>query len=225
MKINSKITALTMNFALLSSYNLHATHNDDFEEEMLAQINRIQEQIDTTQKSMRSSLKEFHNQMIQEFDNRSNNFTSYVPQQNIAGSQNSIRSYQQSSSSLSFANNDKAIKIAEQKDNQSTTYIIKVTNKQADESMALTSDNQTSDIQSELQKLETYIKKNFRSKPAEKILKECINTMTHDQKDRLINITSSTNDNEKKYTIEIAHKKEEPIDEPSTKKSRKNQNR
>jgi len=225
MKINSKITALTMNLTLLSAYNLHATYNDDFEEEFRARIDSVEKNIEAVQKNMQSSLKEFHNQMMQELDNRSNNFTSYVPLQNIAGSQNSIRSYQQSSSSLSFANNDKAIKIAEQKDNQSTTYVIKVTNKQADESIIPASGNQKSDIQSELQDLESYIKKNFRSKPAEKILEECINTMTHDHKDRLINIASSTNGNEKKYTIEISHKKEEPIDEPATKKSRKNKNR
>ena len=225
MKINSKITVLTMNLALLSGYNLHAMPNDDFEEEFRARIDSVEKNIEAMQKNMQSSLKDFHNQMMQELDNRSNNFPSYTPQQKIAGNQHSIRSYQQSSSSLSFGNNDKAIKIAEQKDNQSTTYVIKVTNKYADESIVPASDNQKSNIQSELQELEIYIKKNFRSKPAEKTLEECMHAMTQDHKDRLINIASSTNGNEKKYTIEIAHKKEADIDATPKKKSRKYKNR
>ena len=222
MKINSKITALTMSLALLSTQNLKTTCNDDFEEEMLASMNRIQEQIDRAQNNMQRSLKEFHNDFFKNFDNRSNNFPSYGSQQNIDSNQNAMQSYQQSSSSLSFANNDKAIKIAEQKDNQSTTYVISVINKSTTNDAIAATNNQESDIQTELQDLETYIKKNFRSKPAERILEECMKTMTQEHKDRLINIASSTDGNQKKYTIEIAHKKEDPVDTVLTKKNRKN---
>ena len=51
-----------------------------------------------------------------------------------------------------------------------------------------------------------------------------MHAMTQDHKDRLINIASSTNGNEKKYTIEIAHKKEADIDATPKKKSRKYKN-
>jgi hypothetical protein len=224
MKINFKITALTMNLALLYAQNGQASSHDDFEEEMLASMHRMQEQIDRVQSTMQKSLKEFHNDFFKNFETRSNNFPSYTSEQKIDNNQSRLQSYQQSSSSLSFANMDKSIKIAEQKDNQSTTYIISVINKNSPDNVITSTDNQESHIQAELQDLEIYIKKNFHSKPAERILEECMKTMTEEHKDRLINIGLSTDGNQKKYTIEIAHKKEADIDAILTKKNRKNKN-
>ncbi len=225
MKINFKITALTINLALLYAQNGQASSHDDFEEEMLSSMHRMQEQIVRVQNNMQKSLKEFHNDFFKDFETRSNNFPSYTSQQNIDNNQNRLQSYQQSSSSLSFGNIDRSIKIAERKDAQSTTYIISVINKNGSDDVITPIENQESTIQAELQDLETYIKKNFHSKPAERILEECMKTMTQEHKDRLINIASSTDGNQKKYTIEIAHKKEDPVDTVLTKKDRKNRNR
>ncbi len=221
MKVNSKIVVLIMNLALLYTHNSHTIFNDDFEEEMLAKINLVQEQVETTEKNIQSSLKEFHNQFFQDFDTRTKDFPNYASQQKTGINQIPMKSYQQSSNSLSFTNNEKTIKIGEQKDNNSTTFIIKVTNKSDDSTKKTSLKKQEINIQDELQDLESYIKKNFRSKPAHKILEECLHAMTQDHKDRLINIASSTHGNEKEYTIEIAHKKEVPVVSTGTKKYRK----
>ena len=220
MKAILKITTLGMCLTLLQAHNMHASFsfNEDFEREFTERMDHLEKSIKNTE----TQLKESFNKLFHNLNSEIKSSLDYANQPDFMGNQNYIKHYQQTSSSLSFANNDKAIKIMEQKDNNTKTYTIIVTDKTIDETAMQESSNKPSDMVIELKELESYIQKTFQSKPAEKILEECITAMKEEHKDSLMNIASSVNGNQKKYTVEIAHKKEPVADAAPTKKNKKN---
>jgi hypothetical protein len=138
--------------------------------------------------------------------------------------ENNVNFYQQSTNSLSFSNQDKTIKIIEKKDSQAKIYTIYVTDKRNLIDGIQKPSTQETDSLTELKALQTYMKNTFHAKQAVEILQECINAMSHEQKNKLINIESSTNENQKKYTIEMFEKKDSidnNIQEPVIKKRHK----
>lgn len=227
MKNITTTTKLLLCFATCQTYALHSFLHDDFEEEFIARINHVEKTMKETEESIQAQLKEFHNKFFHDFKDETKDFKDYAHQNSMMGNQNYMQHYQQTSSSLSFGNHDMAVKIMEQKDNATKMYTIIITNKKDEQAHNSTSGNQASDIAIELKELASYIKKAFHSQPAEKILDECISAIAEEHKDSLVNIASSTHGNQRKYTIEIAHKKEPVVAdfEPSKKNRRNKKNR
>jgi hypothetical protein len=224
MKINKTINLVAICCLLFYTHNIHTLLNDNFEEEFITKMNQVQKQFEAATNDMQSTLKEFHNQFFHDLPTRTKDFPMYDQPKNIINNQNSSNYYQQSTSSLTLNNKDKEIKITEAKDTKTTTYIIIVTHKKMNDITTETSNKQEFDTPTQLKELISYIQKAFQSKPADKILQECLNAMTEEHKDRIISIESSTNDNQQKYTIEIAHKKaiDTHMKTISKKQSRKN---
>ncbi|MDP3788371.1 MAG: hypothetical protein Q8Q60_03600 [Candidatus Chromulinivorax sp.] len=217
MKINNKTTIVAICYAL-SHANIHSIQPDDFEQEFITKMSGIQQQFQDVANKMESTLKNVREHIIYADNPRTAIDTSGLFANNIQN-QNTSRYYQQSSSSLSFMNKDKAIKIVEQKDNQKTTYLITVTDKTSDGAT-----QEHSDITADVRELAGYVKKAFQSKPADKILQECIDALQEEQKDRIMNIEATTDGNQTKYTVEIAHKMATNTDAnmATKKQSRKN---
>ncbi len=218
MKIRNTTTTLTICYALLHA-NMHAnTSNGNWDEEFITKMNNIQKQFQDITNHMQSTIKNVQEQIIYSDNSRTATSPSGVSL-NIQN-HNINHYYQQSSSSLSFANADKAIKIVEQKDNQKVTYIISITDKIPYGAAT----QEPSDIIIDLQKLASYVKKSFQSQQADKILHECINALAEEHKNRVMNVETTVEGNQTKYTIEIAHKiaTDADIKTPTKKQSRKN---
>ena len=95
-----------------------------------------------------------------------------------------------------------------------TEYIIDVIEKkQETKTTPQESEQEKPDTLHELSALQSYIQKTFHSKPAIVILEKCINEIGHKHKNKLVNISTESNENQKKYTIEIIEKKDNDSDQ------------
>ena len=223
MKLISKIAILNLCLSLSQSNTIDAFLDEDFEKDFIERMDHVEKSIKAIEKNIEAQLKESHNKLLHDLNTEIKISRDYANKEDFMGNQNYIKHYQQSSNSLSFANNDKAIKIIEQKDNNTKMYTIIVIDKKSNEVTMQKSSDQVSNITDDIKELESYIRNTFHSKPAEKILEECINATKEEHKDNLVNLSSSVNGNEKKYIIEIAHKKEPIVsDIAPTKQNKKN---
>ena len=225
MKISNKLITLAIYTALSSHQSMQASFNDDFENDFIQQMHVVEKNMQDMQKNMESSFNRLSQDLRsykQDVENNAKN-VAYQTLQIPTAPQTGVTYYQQNSSALSFSNAEKIVAITEQKSTDKTVYIIDVTNRKS-ESSELNVDNVTA-----LKALQTYMQKAFRAKQADKILQDCINTISHEHKNKLVNISVSSDENKKTYTIEITRKedltdapiKETPAKEISKKKHKK----
>jgi hypothetical protein len=230
MKINKILTKIAIYFLIFFPQIIYPSFKNDSDEyadaDFITKMHEIEERI-------QKSFNQFHDHFFHDVDaytqdlkKHSENILNQSMQPNLEQSQNGLNFYQQSTSSLSFSNQDKAIKITEQKNSTTTIYTIHVTDKKFADDENQESMEEINNL-AELQALQTYIKNNFHAKQAVSILEECINTISHEQKNKVVNIESSTDGNQKKYTIEISQKKDgidtKPEDEKIEQKNKKRQ--
>lgn len=203
MKINKRLTFIAISIALFSTQPIASFFDDNFEEEFVKTMQNFE-------KNIKAALK---NKINQNLENNTKAITAHIHQQNVLPQQQAPQYCQQRTNSLAFANNDKAIKITELISTEAIMYSILVTNKKNQPNKTHESSDEPIDIATELQNLQTYIKNNFHSNAAEKTLQECINAIAQQHKNKLVNITSSNNDNQTTYTIEISNKKDTTSDD------------
>ncbi len=195
MKKNSKSTHLTA-VALYSLFfynqSLHTFFDDQDAQKFIDRMHKIEQ-------DMHNLVNSVHHNI---FDNIT------IPLQNAQKSttvghatttNNSMQFFQESSNSLSFANNEKRISLTSQKNQDRATYTIAVTDAQK-----LPDSNQDEETIEALGNIQKYIAENFRSRPAHTILQECINLIEHPKKNYNLNIETSHQNNCTTYIIQSA---------------------
>lgn len=197
MKINVKITTFTIVIVAFYAQNIFAFFNDDIDnDDFIKKIHNLENNI-------HSAFNDFYNKTFQEVGNPTNHATDFIDQQSLTDNNRSIRYFQQSTNSMSFANNDKSIKISEQKTKKTKIYTINITDKNPAQSKAASPKN---DTVAELKDLQSYIKKSFHAHQAVKILQECLDTIGQENTNKSINIESSNENNQQRYVIKIESK-------------------
>ncbi|MBV8660945.1 MAG: hypothetical protein JO129_02270 [Candidatus Dependentiae bacterium] len=201
MKMNKKFTIAAIYFGLLCPQSTSTYFDDNFEEEFIKKIQNFE-------KNIQATLHQFQHKIFQDLENSTKTITDHIDQQNLKPQQQTPQYYQQRMNSLAFANNDKAIKITEQINKEAVIYSILVTNKKAQLNNTNEPSGKDTDIATELQNLQMYIKNSFHSNAAEKTLEECINAIAQQNKNKSVNISSSNENNQTLYTIEIINKQD-----------------
>ncbi len=200
MKINSKhisITKLSLVSTLSYMSMTYAFFDDPFEKNFITHMHNIQKEMrnmfDNVDTMLQQHTISARNQAIQK-----NSQSTSVD----ASNNNLAHFFQESSSSLSFANQEKAILITTKKNEIGTTYTIKVTEKQKHN---LSDDY---DHVQDLESLHDYIEEKFKSHQAQQILEECIHALTEQSDNQTISIQSTDNNNTRIYTIEIENQQQ-----------------
>lgn len=215
MKINVKTTALAIGYALFHAQNLSASFNNDIDnDDFIKQIHNLENNI-------HSVFNDFYNKTFQEVGNPTNHSTDFIDQQSLTDKNRSVRYFQQSTNSMSFANKDKAIKIIEQKTEKTKIYTIHVTDKKPEQSNVASQKNDTT---AKLKALQAYIQKNFHAPQAIHILQECLDTIEHEDANKSITIEASAEDNQQKFIIKI-DSKENAASNSETSNDKKHKNK
>ncbi|MGZ6254834.1 MAG: hypothetical protein ACXWL5_02520 [Candidatus Chromulinivorax sp.] len=193
MNIRKKVILLsTITLLSYNTYNMTFWGDDNFTQEIMQDFYNLQQKINNSMNRMFHDVQVSTSNLQRQFD-----------QKNCTNSQcKNVQYYQQSSSSMSFANNEKAIRIATEKNNDATTYTIDVTDKVQQKN------GKDNDSLAHLKTLIEYVKEHFSSHQAIKTLHECINILEHEQKNKMVSFNQSKEANHTQYVISIQDKKE-----------------
>lgn len=194
MKI--RLTLSILYFLFLDSQHIYSFFDKSQEDDLIEHMNAIE-------KIFQKSFDNFHAKIFSEFDKIESHLTNQTKKFDL--DQNNSNFYQQSSSSLSFANKEKRFEIQEQKNQDGNRfYKIAVTDFMQDP--AKKSNAKDINPVDELKEMLNYIKKSFKAAYAQAIIASCIKSI-EEPSDRLVTIETSTNGNIKQYTIKIAPEK------------------
>lgn len=202
---NKKTVTFTILLILTSSKSSSFFYDDFFERNLFSTMKTLKKNMRDFEQSIQLNCNQLQNILNTTINDAS---AHVINQQN--SNDDAHQFYHQATSSLSFANKEKSIRMNTEKDNDTCIYTISVTDKKNNK----TDDDDDDEIQDDkkiikdLEHLESYIKKSFNNQQALTILQTCIETVKKQENLKNISWQLSHDNNHKTYIIEIDQKKQ-----------------
>ncbi len=196
MKINT-ITSLLACSSLLQHQATHSFFNTQTHHNFMKKMHQINKDMNAMFDELNQAMHE-HTAMI----------TPVVRNLPTIDLQDAtMKTFQESTNSMSFANQHKSVHLAEKhQQNGKTTYTITVTEQD---------DQGEQDLlpAQALQKVQDFIQEYFVAAQAVALVQACIDAIKQDMQDHLVQVQTSVNKNQATYIIEISPKEEEEEEE------------
>lgn len=192
MKINT-ITSLLVCSSLLQHQTTHSFFNTQTHHNFMKKIHQINKDMNTMFDEFNQVMHEHTTMMTPVIHNRAT----------IDLQDTTVKTFQESASSMSFANQHKSVHLAQKhQQNGKTTYTITVTEQD---------DQGEHDLlpAQALQKVQDFIQEYFVAAQAVALVQACIDAIKQDMQDHLVQVQTSVDKNQATYIIEISPKKQD----------------
>lgn len=192
MKINT-ITSLLVCSSLLQHQAAHSFFNTQTHHNFMKKMHQINKDMNAMFDEFNQAMHEHTTMMTPVVRNRAT----------IDLQDATMKTFQESASSMSFANQHKSVHLAEKhQQNGTATYTITVTQKedQAEQNLLPAQ---------ALQKVQDFIQAYFIAAQAVALVQACIDAIKQDTQDQLVQIQTSMDKNQATYIIEISPKEQE----------------